>query len=238
VYQDTWQTQSGATIGTCPFGSPLSGKDFGIIDAAAAFDVYATGQSKIGVRPVVISTHATKTFSTGEGGLVFSADKKFIQKVREIINHGLTLDREVPVAGINGKLSEYHAAVGLAELEGWKEKRQRWLETKAMYIETFEELAHTTPLSSLSWVGSTFCIRLVGKDVREIIPKLIEQGIASRQVWGRGVHRYDAYKNCDHGGLPVTEKLADECLFLPFSIDSTRADARYIHECVRKLICA
>lgn len=210
VNEETWASET--TSGTCPFGAPTH-RDYYVTDAAAAFDIYATGQSKV-KSTVVISTHATKCFSTAEGGLVLSHDEKFIQHVKEIINNGIALERGVDIFGFNGKLSEYHAAIGLAELDGWKEKRRQWLRLKYEYLEAFGEMAHTTPLSSLAWVGPNFCIR--HKNADAVRAKLIDSGYMSRKVWGEGIHKYEAYKDCPRHELPVTEMLAREVVFLPY----------------------
>lgn len=214
-------------LGVSVFGAPVE-DGFMAVDAAGAFDVYSSGRCKVGAAPVVISTHATKVFATGEGGLVLSTDAKYIHHVKELINHGLTLDREAPRAGINGKMSEYHAAVGLASLDMWPATRWRWLEMRRKYIEAFGDLAHTTPLNTLSWAGSVFCVRLVGMRIDPVIEYLKNAGITARRVWGRGCHRYEAYKDTLRNALPVTEMLADEVLFLPFSIDTTDEELYYI----------
>lgn len=222
-----------ADIVVCPFGAPADTREAKLVDAAAAFDIYASGQVTVGNAPVVISTHATKVFATGEGGLVLSRDKKFIGEIKTIVNHGITLDRTARVVGVNGKLSEYHAAVGLAELDHWAWKRQLWLEAKTRYLKVFGSLARTTPLLSTAWVGSTFCLRLPASfDSGVVRAKLEEQGITSRKVWGNGIHKYAAYDTGQR--FPVTEKLANEVVFLPFSIDSGDAQLRTIAEALEK----
>lgn len=94
-----------------------------IIDAAAAFDVYSTSFRPKDC-PVIISTHSTKCFATGEGGLVFSRNVDLLERIRRLSNFGLTPDRRIEYTGLNCKFSEYHAAVGLAELDGWSVKRE------------------------------------------------------------------------------------------------------------------
>lgn len=237
VEEDTWQSLT--DIGTTPFGQPLilgSKNCYLAIDAAAAFDAYATGECEVGRTPVVISTHATKTFSTGEGGLVLTTDVKLAQRVREIINHGMTQEREVPTAGINGKMSEYHAAVGLASLDYWPLRRSQWWNTKRMYNDIFGLLAQTTPLASLDWVSSTFAIRLEHRNLDSVMDGLKAKGIMSRRVWGRGVHRYEAYKNCPRDDLSVTEKLADSVLFLPFQVDMPEHEVHRIKSAVMSVL--
>ena len=223
VEEKTW-TPRKADVAVAPFGAPVLGEGARVIDAAAAFDAYALKQAVIGVAPVVISTHCTKTFSTGEGGIVLSRDTDLLQRIKGLINHGLTEEREVPLAGFNGKMSEYHAAVGLAELDTWAEKRARWLDVKRRYVKAFGDLSHTTPLSSLSWVGSTFCVRLVGRDAAPVRDYLQARGIMSRKIWGDGAHKYGAYRDYERDLVPVTSVLAKEALFVPFSIDTTEED--------------
>lgn len=131
-----------ALIVVSPFGAPIKismWEDFVrvfnipvIIDAAAGFDAFSTICKPSNI-PVIISTHATKAFGTGEGGLLFTKNTPFLERVRRITNFGLTPDRRIEYTGLNAKFSEYHAAVGLAELDGWSEKRLKLLEAVKPY---------------------------------------------------------------------------------------------------------
>lgn len=125
-----------AVVVVAPFGAPfhVEGKCNVpvIIDAAAGFDAFSTIR-KPGNTPVIISTHVTKAFGTGEGGLLFTKDTELLEKVRRITNFGLSPDRWIEYTGLNAKFSEYHAAVGLAELDGWQEKRKLILEKVRPY---------------------------------------------------------------------------------------------------------
>lgn len=103
-----------------------------IIDAAGGFDAFSTVCLPRNI-PVVISTHASKPFGTGEGGFVTCHDKPLLAKIRQIINFGFTPERKATLSGFNAKLSEYHAAVGLAELDGWEDKRDRFLRRTRIY---------------------------------------------------------------------------------------------------------
>ncbi len=127
IYIDPASLPVSAIMLVAPFGAPVEIPDTDIpilIDAAAGFDSYHT---RMGDIPTIISTHATKVFSTGEGGFVGCTDAALLDRVRLTINNGFSVGRDAPMFGINGKMSEYHAAVGLAELDGWEEKRAKWL---------------------------------------------------------------------------------------------------------------
>jgi dTDP-4-amino-4,6-dideoxygalactose transaminase len=125
-----------AIIVVAPFGAPIIPTNECnvpcIIDAAAGFDAFST-ICKPGKVPVIISTHATKAFGTGEGGFVTCHDKHLLEKVRRITNFGLSPERRIEYTGLNAKFSEYHAAVGLAELDAWPEKRLKLLEAVKPY---------------------------------------------------------------------------------------------------------
>lgn len=237
VHSETWQiVPSMAVLGVSPFGAPVSGK-YMLVDGAAAFDTYsASGISRVGREPVVISTHATKCFSTGEGGLVLTTDKVLEARVREIINHGITLDRDVPAPGINGKMSEYHAAIGLASLDCWPETRQKWLTAKIRYMSAFDQWSPSfngpNPIFDSSWVGPSFGIDIKRK-AGPVAVRLAKKGITARKIWGPGVHRYPAYSHCPRSPMPVTERLADEVLFLPFWVDATENEIKFIADSVR-----
>lgn len=119
-----------AVILVAPLGKPIQWNDnFHIpmvIDAAAGFDSFSTVY-KPKLTPIIISTHATKVFSTGEGGFVTCHNTELLERIRRITNFGLTPCRRIEYNGLNAKFSEYHAAVGLAELDGWLGKRNSYL---------------------------------------------------------------------------------------------------------------
>jgi len=73
--------------------------------------------------PVVVSLHATKALGIGEGGFVASTDHALIGAVARCCNFGFLGSRETRVPAFNAKMSEVHAAVGLAALDGWPRTR-------------------------------------------------------------------------------------------------------------------
>ena len=84
-----------------------------VVDAAAAFEQFERNPGMIHLEvPAVLSLHATKTFSTAEGGAVLWRSFKGQERVGRISNFGMSDARRCETDGFNGKLSEYHAAVG------------------------------------------------------------------------------------------------------------------------------
>lgn len=203
-----------------------------IIDAAAAFDSFSSVRaSRPGKNPVMISLHATKTFGIGEGGLVISTDKALVERVREMSNFGFSDARIVRLPGINGKMSEYSAAVALATLDNWPQIRERWLLHKRQYMAAFAKVTRLTginPWFSDEWVASTFNVRLTKGTAESVIRRLLAEGIESRQWWGKGCHAHPAYAGHPRLAMPVTEALGESVLALPFTLDMEKSDVAYI----------
>ena len=70
---------------------------------------------------MAVSFQATKPFSTGEGGAVIWKDADGLMAVARAINFGFLGTRESKSPSFNGKMSEFHAAVGNASLDAWDE---------------------------------------------------------------------------------------------------------------------
>lgn len=89
-----------------------------VYDAAHAFGVEVYGKSIFEYGDIsTCSLHATKLYHTIEGGLVFTKEASLFQKLKYIRNFGISGFYEFDELGINGKNSEYHAAMGLVNLK-------------------------------------------------------------------------------------------------------------------------
>ncbi len=88
-----------------------------IYDAAHAFGVQLNGQSIFSYGDIsVCSLHATKLYHSIEGGLVITNDNALHKKLAYIRNFGFDGPEKFAQLGINGKNSEFHAAMGLVNL--------------------------------------------------------------------------------------------------------------------------
>lgn len=224
----------GAVMVVSPFGAPIDTRAWDeftaetgipvIIDGAAAFDTVSRVSSACpGKTPIMISLHATKVFGVGEGGLVISTDEPAMRRFHQICNFGVWGSPEGQILGYNGKLSEYHAAVGLAAFEGWPARRRLIEDLTQAYRERLTGLAGVSlvPGYGEGWV-SCYCNVRVG-DAASVIERLNELGIETRRWWQRGVHKQRAYARFAHDELPVTDMLGDSVFGLPFFHDMTPA---------------
>ena len=94
-----------------------------VLDSAAGFgSMYADGE-RVGGRGAceIFSFHATKPFAVGEGGALVSRDPRLVEQANHFQNFGFAASRasrESTQLGMNGKLQEINAAIGLRQLVG------------------------------------------------------------------------------------------------------------------------
>ncbi len=107
-----------------------------IYDGAHAFGVTINGKSIFEFGDVTTcSLHATKLYHSVEGGLVVTNDPDLLKKMASIRNFGISGFDSFAELGINGKNSEFHAAMGLANLK-WAD---RIIERRQAIISLYEE---------------------------------------------------------------------------------------------------
>ncbi len=221
----------GAVMVVSAFGAPVDSAAWDafteetgvpvIIDAAASFDTVASiAGARPGKSPIMISFHATKAFGIGEGALIISTDREIALAARDYCNFGFQDDPNHQLLGYNGKLSEYHAAVGLAALDGWTHRRPAVEQLTAKYIDGLQTIEGITTLPGYGegWV-SCYCNIATKDDASPTVDNLKANGIETRRWWRQGVHVLSAYRECSRDALPVTEALASRVVGLPFYHD-------------------
>ncbi len=216
-----------AVIVVAPFGLPVDAGSWAtwsrktgtpvIVDAAAGFD---------GLQPApvtqLVSLHATKIFGTGEGGFLVARENDTGARLRAALNFGFRGSREALGAAINGKMSEYTAAVGLAGLDGYSARRARLMDVAQHYRSRLGR-AVWQPGWGERWVATTANI-LLPEGRGEVGAWLTAQGIETRRWWNGGLHRHPAFADLPHTDLPVTDHLGRHVIGLPMHVDLTPAD--------------
>ena len=212
----------GAVLAVSPFGRPV---DVGawdafrrrtgipvVLDAAAAFDV-----ARASPIPTVVSLHATKVLAVGEGAFVAWTDAEGVRAIRQRINFGFTDSRESRVAAINGKLSEYAAAVGLAALDEWPATRAAYSRIARGYAAAFEGIApiRLQPGYGGEWLSGTTIVEVPADRLARVEDAREDASISSRRWWGDGLAHHQAFAGCARSQLPVTDALASTTLGLP-----------------------
>lgn len=198
-----------------------------VVDAAAAFDTIARGFiSPSAEIPISVSLHATKVFGIGEGGIVICRDPEKIKTIKYLGNFGFTPERDVILPGINAKLSEYGAAVGLAAADQWPYKREKWASVTLEYLSQLQRRGLRAFLTE-DYNISTCSVILDerrGLGLPPVIDQLRERGIEARRYWQTGCHVKSAYQAFPVSDMSNTEYLADTVLTLPFHVDMSPED--------------
>lgn len=118
-----------------------------IYDAAHAFGVEVNGKSIFEYGDIsTCSLHATKLYHSVEGGLVITKDPVLLKKLAYMRNFGFDGPESFADLGINGKNSEYHAAMGLANLKYLDLIHQKRKELTARYDEKLKNLKARRPV--------------------------------------------------------------------------------------------
>ncbi|RMX04045.1 hypothetical protein D8I35_14555 [Corticibacter populi] len=193
-----------------------------VIDAAAAFEsISQSPQELLGTIPVAISLQATKTLSSGEGGLVIGTTPDLYIKVAQATNFGFFGSRETTAPGFNGKLSEYHAAVGLASLDEWASTQKAWCAVHAEYQRLAMNRGVQELLFASPGVASCYVLFRSPSDeaVIRIVRSLEHNRIECRHWYGRGLHSHQYYASCPKDELPNTTLISGCLIGLPVAID-------------------
>lgn len=192
------------------------------IDAAASFERYLATPGAVSERvPVTLSFHATKAFTCAEGGAVLWNDPNALLRLARISNFGMDDRRTCRLPGMNGKLSEYHAAVGLACLDEWPARAARHTAVAAAWsgaARNWPGRIVVTPEVSAAYV--LFEARDAAA-AGAVAAALDAAGVDTRRWYGDGMHRQPFLADAPADPLPVTEDLTARHLGLPAAIDLT-----------------
>ena len=159
-----------------------------IYDAAHAFGVNYKGRSILDYGDIsAISFHSTKLFHTIEGGALVINDDDLYEKAKKIINFGIISPTEITELGINAKMNEFQAAMGLCVLDDISKIMEQRKEREKIYMSAFNsipglQLQARTPSSTNNY--SHFPIILPNEQmVEDLISELNRQGINPRRYF-------------------------------------------------------
>jgi dTDP-4-amino-4,6-dideoxygalactose transaminase len=193
-----------------------------LIDGAACFEsAAADSAAALGPLPLMLSLHATKSLASGEGGAVASTDPARIARIGQALNFGFHHSRDSRVPSTNGKMSEYHAAVGLADLDDWPRKQAAFAGVHAAFRAAFDAAGLSAHLHGAPRVCSSYLLLDCGDDARAraVQDALRDAGVEYRHWYGLGLHRQSFFADCAREPLHVTDALAPRLLGLPMAPD-------------------
>lgn len=216
------------------YGTPL------VYDAAQAFGSRYKGRSLLDYGDYSIcSFHATKVFHTAEGGCVVARSPRALRDLSLARAFGHMNDEHYSL-GVNGKLSELHAALGLALLEGTGEEIRRRGELRAVYDEALAGLALERPAAraGLEWNNAYYPVLLPDGASRERVEKaLAEQHIHPRRYFYPALNKLPYLRDEWRRACPVAEEAAERVLCLPMYGDVEERALERIAFIIRQTLC-
>jgi dTDP-4-amino-4,6-dideoxygalactose transaminase len=153
-----------------------------------------------------------------------------VERIGQALNFGFSGSRDSATASLNGKLSEYHAAVGLAELDEWNARQDATASVLDLYRESFDRLGLGNRLVCGPEVASPYVLfqARTQLEASDVAASLAENGVSHRLWYRGGVQTHTHYAGCSSDPLPVTEELAPRLLGLPFAVDLDQRAVEWI----------
>ncbi|PQJ11646.1 aminotransferase DegT [Flavipsychrobacter stenotrophus] len=187
-----------------------------IYDAAHAFAVTYKGRSVFEYGDIsTTSFHATKVFHTTEGGAVFTKDSELLKRMSRLRNFGHVTPETFDGIGVNGKNSEFHAAMGLANLKYIDEILASRKEQVEKYKVALKNLRIATPeiLSGAEWNYSYFPVIFETEDqLQKSIQELNLNWVYPRRYFYPSLSHLDYVNDC---ATPVSDDICKRVLCLP-----------------------
>ena len=198
-----------------------------IYDAAHAFGSEINGRS-IGLFGDIsmFSFHPTKLFHTGEGGALVFKEKALKEKAELLKNFGIKNETEVLIPGINGKMNELQASMGLVVKKYIKEERRKRRVVKEIYEKKLSGIHGiqivANPIkekNSLQYFVIRIDERKFGLSRDKIYNLFKKYHVFTRKYFYPLCSNYQYFKDLPSSNkrnLPVANKVVSEVLSMPF----------------------
>ncbi|MEM2929044.1 MAG: DegT/DnrJ/EryC1/StrS family aminotransferase [Nitrososphaerota archaeon] len=190
----------------------------------------------------IFSFYPNKQITTGEGGVILTNDESIYSLSRSFRNQGRGDDNkwlEHIRIGYNYRLSDINCALGISQLNRIDEiinKRRKVYEIYNEYLSDIDEIILPKEKNGVFVNWFNYVIRLRDKfnkiDRDNLIKFLNESGIECKNYFPP-IHLQPFYKNkfkFKEGDLPITEKISDRTISIPFFNNLSEIEIKYIKE--------
>jgi dTDP-4-amino-4,6-dideoxygalactose transaminase len=201
-----------------------------IYDAAHAFGVNYKGQSVSNYGDLsVLSFHATKVFNTLEGGAIVCHDEATKKRIDYLKNFGFAGETTIMAPGINSKMNEVQAALGLLQLKYHEEnveKRRKIVDTYRENLSSVKGISFLpdpqNTISNHSYFPVFINEQEYGMSRDELYTKLKQNAIYGRRYFYPLISEFSMYRkldSADPNNLPVAQQIAKQVICLPIYPD-------------------
>lgn len=197
-----------------------------IYDAAHCFGVKVNGESVLKHGDMsTLSFHATKVFNTAEGGALIVKDAETKKRVDYLKNFGFAGETEVVAPGINSKMDEIRATLGLLNLKHVDEAIEKRHQVADHYREALRNVKGIRFFDDMPGVHHNYSYFPIFVDAEEfgmtrdeLYFKMKEQGVFGRRYFYPLISTFSTYKGLPSAttdNLPVATRIANEVICLP-----------------------
>ncbi len=197
-----------------------------IYDASHAFNVKINGESVLNFGDLsVLSFHATKVFTTFEGGAIICHDEKTKKRIDFLKNFGFADEVTVVGPGINAKMNEFQAALGLLQLKYIDEYISKRKEIAQTYRKELSSIGGIRMLREIESVKHNYAYFPIfideekyGTSRDDLYNKFKENNIYARRYFYPLISQFPTYRGLESASpenLPIAEKITKEVLCLP-----------------------
>jgi dTDP-4-amino-4,6-dideoxygalactose transaminase len=211
-----------------------------IYDAAHAFGVTVENKSVLNFGDAsTLSFHATKIFHSVEGGAVVFKNSDDYERAVLMTNFGIdTKTGLITDGGINTKLSEMHAAMGLAVLDNIDAIMQHRVALFDQYCYQLKDVVsqplwHQQANTNGAYMPVTFASAEQGS---KVLHSLAQQNITARRYFSPSLNLLAQYSKDGTDVCPVSESLASRTLCLPLYYDLSAEDVSTVTNAVKQAL--
>lgn len=188
-----------------------------IYDAAHAIGSTYNGKSLLEYGDIsATSLHATKLLNTAEGGGCVTTNDELYEKLRRIRFFGHNDAKDIVEDGFNGKMTEVHAALGLANLKYYDEVLVNRKSTYNLYLEGLNRIEHLSFQKTKFGIPNYSYFPVIFKTKEQLLKvevALNEVNIFPRRYFYPSVNTFT--KIIEYYKCPVSENIANKILCLP-----------------------
>ena len=204
-----------------------------LVEDAAQSHGAAIGDRKSGSWSTgTFSFYPTKNMTTAEGGMITTADEALAERVRLLREHGMKVRYHHDLLGYNFRMSDVHAAIGLAQLPKLPANNARRIEIADRYGRELRGVLTPRVRSGVTHVFHQYTVRVNRRD--EFAERLRERGVGSAIFYPIPVHRQQPFLDLGYGeqSFPITDRLTAEVLSIPVHPDLTDAEVATVIQAV------
>ena len=208
-----------------------------IEDACQAVGAKFKGKTAGSFGTGTFSLYATKNVMSGEGGMITTDDDEIAEKCRLIRSHGMKVRYYHDMLGYNYRMSDLHAAIGLAQMNRLEEFKSIRQQNAAYLSEHIHSVITPKVKPDYEHVWHQYTIRVDGDRDRDAAVKYLnEAGIGTGIFYPVPVHEQDYMRKIvgDYN-LPVSESFAKQVISLPIHPQVSKEDLEKIVAEVNKL---